>query len=376
MWEKVAAFFRKDVVFSAAALLAVLSALLTPPSRAYLSYMDFRVLALLFCLMLVTAGFRAAGLFESLMRALLAALGSSRQLACALVFSCFFASMFVTNDVALLTFVPFALLVLKKTGAQRTLIPVVVLQTVAANLGSMCTPVGNPQNLYLYMVSGMGLAEFVKLLLPYTLISLLLLAASLCLIPDERLSAASLELEPGGAKYPGWKLAAFCCLFALCMAAVLRLADYRLVFLVVAGSVFCVERKLFAKADYVLLLTFAAFFIFVGNVKNIPAVNEFLVSRTSGHEFLVALTASQFISNVPAAVLLARFTHGWQGLMLGTDLGGLGTLVASMASLISYKFYCSADGADRGRYLAVFTAVNLAYLAVLVAAAWLLCGFR
>ena len=147
MWEKVAAFFRKDVVFSAAALLAVLSALLTPPSRAYLSYMDFRVLALLFCLMLVTAGFRAAGLFESLMRALLAALGSSRQLACALVFSCFFASMFVTNDVALLTFVPFALLVLKKTGAQRTLIPVVVLQTVAANLGSMCTPVGNPQNL-------------------------------------------------------------------------------------------------------------------------------------------------------------------------------------------------------------------------------------
>lgn len=366
---KLKEFVKKETVLCVAAVLAVITMFIVPPSAEYIGYIDFRVLALLFCLMLVVAGIRKLGVFEWIMERLLQHVKDLRQLSLILVLMTFFCSMWITNDVALITFVPFTILVLEAVGYQQHMILVIVLQTIAANLGSMCTPVGNPQNLYLYSLAEMTITEFLGLMLPLTIVSLLLLVLIICVVFR---NAPKLEYssKPSVENYSfGWRIWGYIVLFILCLLTVLRLLDYRVLLVLVAAAVLIMDYALYAKADYMLLITFVAFFIFVGNVKNIEPVRLLLEKCVSGNEIVVSVLASQVVSNVPAAVLLSGFTENINLLLVGTNIGGLGTLIASMASLISYKLYAGTKTNEKGGYMRVFTVYNLIFLAVLGVAA-------
>ena len=367
--RRAAAFAKKETVLCASALLALVSMALVPVDREYLGYIDFRVLALLFCLMAVMSGFQEAGVFKRLARALLQRTKTVRQLGAILVLLCFFTSMLITNDVALLTFVPFTIMVLEMAGLEHRMIPIVVLQTVGANLGSMLTPVGNPQNLYLYTVSGMSLARFLSVMGPYTLLSLILLLAAGGL---EKKTPVNLSLEEPDGALPMGRLFRFSLLFLLCLCTVARLLPYQLVFAAVLAAILVYDRKLLGRVDYCLLLTFTCFFVFIGNMGRIEAVRQAIAAMMEGRELYMGAAASQVISNVPAAILLSGFTSRYEPLLVGVNIGGLGTLIASLASLISYKFYAGTEGSRKMKYLCIFTAVNLLFLAALLALAGIL----
>ena len=358
MLKSAALFIKRDPVLAASAFLAALSAFFVPPSPEYISYIDFRVLALLLSLMLLVAGFNKAGLFAVLTERLLRLCHSIRALACVLFCLCFFGSMFITNDVALITFVPLTIMVLKQTKKTEHMILFIVLQTVAANLGSMLTPLGNPQNLYLYSSFGLDMWQFLRIMAVPTAGSFILLTASVFLLPKE-------EIAPSGEKSELGEISPWLILFILCLLAVVHLFHYAAVLAVVVCYVFIKDRLLLFRADYALLLTFVFFFIFIGNMKSIPAVSRWLSNIISGREMTIGILLSQAISNVPAAMLMSGFTKDFAPLLLGVNLGGLGTLIASMASLISYKLYGALEDSKKGKYLITFTAVNVAFLALL-----------
>lgn len=363
------AFIKKEAVLCIAFLCAVISMLLVPPDVGYSSYVDYRVLALLFCLMLVVAGLQDCGLFDLLARRLLAGEKRFRFLAMALVLLPFFSSMLITNDVALLTFVPFAVLVLELTGRQAQLPYVVTLQTVAANLGSMAMPVGNPQNLFLCSKFSIPMGGFFAAVLPLTAVSLvgLVLAAGATSGDIIRVDFQ----DAGGIGKPG-QLKLMLLLFALCLLSVFHVLPWPALLAVVIVAAALFARHLFPRVDYALLCTFVCFFVFSGNLGRMEGVRGVLTGLMAQNTVVTSALASQIISNVPAAVLLSGFTQDWKGLLVGTNVGGLGTLIASLASLISFKLYAALPEAKPGRYLAVFTAVNLAGLAILVPLSFLL----
>ena len=241
---------------------------------------------------------------------------------------------------------------------------VVTLMTIAANLGSMLTPIGNPQNLYLYTASGRSFLSFVGLMLPYTLFAAALLATViLCACPNPKISVALTEKQK---RLPAKPLVLYSVLFFLCLLTVVKLIPATVLFPVVVAVLLIFNRKLLLKVDYSLLLTFAAFFVFVGNMGRVPALHAFILQVVTGHEQTVAIAVSQIISNVPAALLLSGFTENTDALIIGTNLGGLGTLIASMASLISYKQIALQYGAQKKRYLLLFTLWNVLFLAALL----------
>ena len=361
-------FAKREAVLCIAFFCAVVSMLFVPPDRTYLGYLDIRVLALLFCLMLVVAGLEETGLFQVLAQRLLVGRKRFRILSLALVLLPFFSSMLITNDVALLTFVPFAILMLELIGRQERLAYLVVLQTVAANLGSMATPVGNPQNLYLYGAYGLSAGDFFPVVLPLAGISLACLTATALPVLPRDLQIPPVHPQP--LRQPG-KLALYGALFLLCLLTVFRILPYGLLTVLVLGTLAAVEPALLRKLDVSLLCTFICFFVVSGNLGRLPAVHGFLQSLLERSTLLTGVLTSQIISNVPAAVLLSGFTDNWRELLLGVDIGGLGTPVASLASLITLKLYLRSPGARPARYLAVFTAWNAALLAVLLAAVWL-----
>lgn len=381
--RKIVNFAKKETVLFVAVLLAFGSMVCVPPDMQYLSYIDYRVLALLFCLMTVMEGFKSTGFFAAVAGKLLEKVKTFRQLYLVLVFLCFFTSMWITNDVALLTFVPFTVLVLRMTGLEQEMIPVIVLQTIAANLGSMTTPVGNPQNLYLYSISGMGIGAFLQIMGPLTLISAGLIFL-ICLIhKDFPIRQGMLGKEIVGVRKAG-ENQVLAVLFFISLLSVFRILSWQLLLLIVLVScigikAFCKEKYLPLEADFGLLLTFVAFFIFIGNMGRICAVREVLSQVLNGRELLISFLCSQMISNVPAAILLSGFTQEYRGLLQGVNIGGLGTLVASLASLISYKFFAAESeqtpaAGTRGRYMLTFTIWNVGMALVLLAAAFLLNG--
>ncbi len=361
--KKLLSILKQDAVLTVSFCLALVSSFFVPPSANYISYIDFRVLALLLSLMLSVAGLRQGGIFSALSGKLLLYVKNTRALALLFVLLSFFSSMVITNDVALITFVPFALLLLTETGQGKLYIPVLVLMTVAANLGSMLTPLGNPQNLYLYSLSGMDMGAFLQLMAIPTGISLLLLCLACLFIKPEKIVPPQKE-----SAFSKKDTVFFLFLFSLSLLSVFHVLHFGISLLVTILCVFFYRRHLLLGADYALLLTFIFFFIFVGNIKEIPAVSAFLSSLTAGREITVSVLLSQVISNVPCAMLLSGFTNNYPALLLGVNLGGLGTLIASMASLISFKQYGSVINAKKGKYLLVFTLVNFVFLAVL----WLL----
>ena len=354
-------FVRREPVLLIAALAAMVSCFFVPPDAEYLGYLDLRTLSLLYCLMTVVAGLRQAGLFAHLAHSLCQRTSSLRALALLLVLLCFFSSMLITNDVALLTFVPFAVVVLGMADRKKELIHIVVLQTVAANLGSMLTPVGNPQNLFLYSYYDLSIGDFLRVTLPVWLLSLLLISVS-CLLFDRSRMEIFLGEEPGIDRRG---LILYLALFVLCLTVVLRLLSWPVMLAALLAVLLIYDRRILLKADFMLLLTFVAFFIFAGNLARIDAVSALLRRLLAGREYPVTLLTSQIISNVPAALLLSGFTDQSRALLLGVNIGGLGTPIASLASLISMKLYSHSDHAHTGRYLLEFTAVSLVLLLIL-----------
>lgn len=366
---------KNETVFCVSFLLAVLSAFFVRPDEVYLTYPDWRTIALLFCLMILVAGLRSRGVFTLMGHALLKRAGSMRALSAIMVLLCFFSSMIITNDVTLLTFVPFTMLVFRMTGHEERIVKLTVLETIAANLGSMATPIGNPQNLYLYSISDLTAAEFAAAVLPYAGLSLLLLLAAVLVGRDEPLVEVEMGEKDGtDARKMAVDIAPFLVLLLLCLLVVFRVLPYIPVLLCVAVAMVALNRRLYLEVDYFLLFTFLFFFIFVGNLKRIPLVSEALISVVEGRELLTGILVSQVMSNVPAAILLSGFTDHIQPLLTGVNLGGLGTLIASLASLISYKIVTREYPQSRGKFMKVFTFWNVLFLALLLMAAVLLGG--
>lgn len=371
MIEKIIEFVKKEVVLMVATILAIVSAFVVPPSLGYMEYIDWHVLELLLCLMTVMAGLQRCGLFDWLGEALLKRTQRVWQLCLVLVMLCFFLSMVITNDVALITFVPFALVTMEKCNQERLLITVVVLQTIAANLGSMLTPIGNPQNLYLYNLSEMGLAEFILCMLPNTIVSFFLILVSLLFIKgkQEKITLPAMSNEQTlkeRKQLDKTQTLVYLVLFGLSLLVVAKVLLVEIVFGIVLIVVACLDKSVLKKVDYCLLLTFISFFIFTGNLGNIPAIRATLQALVEDRELLVGVIASQGISNVPAALLLSGFTTNYKELLAGVNVGGLGTLIASMASLISYKILANQYNEKKGTYFKWFTFVNVIFLFVLI----------
>ena len=365
MKEKLLTFFKKETILCIACLLAVLSACIVPPDAAYLGYVDTRVLILLFSLMAVLAGFRALGIFDRMANLLLARAKKMRQLALTLVMLCFFSAMLVTNDVALITFVPFTILLLQRVHLEEKLIPVIVLQTIAANLGSMLTPVGNPQNLYLYTISGIGVG-------PFVLVSFFLLLLLCFLQGNTSLATQPQATPPTRTRAEKQQLFGLTVLFFLCLLAVFRILPVLPLLALALVWFLLFQKRILKEVDYCLLLTFVFFFILIGNLERISAIREALQALLYGREVLVSFLSCQLISNVPAAVLLSEFTDRYDLLLAGVNIGGLGTLIASMASLISYKYFAQIPNVGKGKYLLWFTLANLLFAIVLLGLAALL----
>lgn len=375
--KRIVTYLKREMVLCAAAFLALLSMFFVKPDRGYVDYLDARVLALLFCLMTVMEGFKKTGLFEQMANRLLKKVKTFRQLMIVLVGLCFFSSMWITNDVALLTFVPFTILVLRMAQMERRMIAVVTMETIAANLGSMATPVGNPQNLYLYSVSGMSLGEFIKVMGPLSVLSLFLILMGCLLQKNQELQ---ITVVSQGKKEPKIEEnLLLCALFVVSLLSVLRILSWQMLLGITILACLLLyatgkEEFLPGKVDYGLLFTFVAFFIFIGNMGRIGWVKELLEKALGGNELLLGFAGSQVISNVPAAILLSGFTKNYAALLQGVNIGGLGTLIASLASLISYKFYAEESEKNKnvgtkGKYFWYFTGWNLVFAAVLLAAA-------
>lgn len=364
---KLLKFIRSEIVLFISAVLAVVSVFIIPPDREYAGYINYKTICILFALMAVMEGFKKTGVFSTVSGILLERAKGIRTVVLILVYLCFFLSMFITNDVSLITFVPLSIAVLSMAGEsvkKRLLVPVIVIQTVAANLGSMLFPMGNPQNLYLYGISGMKLWKFILLLLPYTGIAFAVITlwsvficknvSSEIKIPqtERNLSLRQINIYSG--------------LFVICVLSVAGIVHYIVAMVFVVAVILICDSKIFRTIDYSLLLTFIFLFVFIGNMGRVDAVDNFLKGITNGNEFIVSVLASQIISNVPCAILLSGFTDNYQALIAGTNIGGLGTLIASMASLISFKNAAKECPEMKGRYFVYFTVSNILLLLLFV----------
>lgn len=360
------AFFRANLILLISACAAGIT-LLTTPATGWWRAIDLRTINLLFCLMVVIAGFRATPLFPLVADNLTRNCRTPRRLVQAIILLTFFSSMLITNDIALIAFVPFALYIFTRLNLTRLLPALITLQAIAANLGSIATPIGNPQNLFLYTACNLTPGDFFGALVPLTAYGLILLIALTgCLYWKEReqLPALPPEETPGTGRNLKPCLL-FSALFLLCIATVFRLFPDALLFGIVLLVTLIASRKTLLKVDYALLLTFVCFFIFSHNLATIPslksALEELLVSNTQATAFF----CSQVLSNVPTAILLKPFTTDWQALLLGVDIGGFGTPVASLASLIALNLYFKEPSARPAKTLLLFLALNLFFAVAL-----------
>lgn len=369
--RRITGIIKNNPILFISGFLAAVSCLFVLPDMQYIGYINFRVLAILFSLMLIVAALGHIGTFDVLTNKLLSRVKTYRGISLLMSLLAFFFSMFLTNDVSLVTLVPFAIMVLSPFGENRKLMFTLIIMTVAANLGSMLTPIGNPQNLYLYDTYKIPLPEFLLLMLPYSALSLALIVALTFI-----LIRGTSELSGAGKKdvkrLSAVKLVIYFVLFALNILTVIGLVHYLISLAVTVIAMLIMDRKSFRKADYNLLITFVFFFILIGNIGRIDEITGALSVLVSRYPVPAAVLSSQIISNVPAAMLLSAFTDDGKSLIIGTNLGGLGTLIASMASLITYRFHASFSkkqkeltGKKQDSYLLSFTIINVVMLIIL-----------
>ncbi len=364
---KIKKFIKNEIVLIISFILAVVSAFFVVPSTKYFDYIDFRTLGLLLCLMVVMAGFNHLGILKFIAEKMLTKVKTVSGLALILGLLCFFSSMIITNDVALITFVPFTITALKLSDKMHKLIWIVTIETVAANLGSMLTPIGNPQNLYLFSAFNMSMGDFVSTILPYALLSLILVIVSCLFTGNGKIDRQNADKNTIFSKL---HIGIYLFLFTFALLTVFRVIPYIITLSITIFIVILFDRNLILNVDYSLLFTFVFLFIFIGNLGEIKPISDFLKSVVNNNEVIVGIISSQVFSNVPATILLSKFTENAKDLLIGVNLGGLGTLIASMASLISFKFVAK-EKVNMGKYILTFTIVNIVFL-ILNLGLWLI----
>lgn len=336
---------------------------------------NFNTLAILFCLMAVVEGFRSLGYVDRLAVWFVKLSGKMKIMEMVMVFSCMIVAMLLTNDVALIILVPFTIQILTDLHRQDRIITTIVLETIAANLGGMATPIGNPQNLYLYQHYGMTLPEFFGILVPYVMTAVILLTVIIAVKkssdPGQEQAGRKIEIRAGQdngltSTRRVVNTVVYLLLFVLSILTVLGFVKCAVTFLTVVCLVGLIDRKSLGKVNYGLLIKFIILFLVIGNIAGLPAISGRLKNMVEGNELWIGILLSQVISNVPAAIMLSGFTSNGGELLLAVDLGGLGTLIASMASMISLDYYSKMEGADRKKYLLVFTGYNLFFLAAML----------
>ncbi|WML44429.1 SLC13 family permease [Neobacillus sp. PS3-40] len=351
-------FLKKDLVFTISLILATLSCFIHAPK---LHYIDFKVLVSLFNLMLAVKAFEELKLLDKFAVAILNKCTNSKRISAILIFLCFFTSMFVTNDVALITFVPLTLIISKKT--HLNMIETIILQTIAANIGSSLTPMGNPQNLFIFSYYGIKPLQFLSTVLFVAVVGMCVLYFLISKLRSKTLKVnLPVIVIVDQKKSFVWGI-----VFCIIIASILGVISYQVAFLITMVTVCFLDRKLLLKVDYLLLLTFICFFIFIGNLSNIALVQSFASEhlKDSTAVYFNSILLSQFISNVPASILLAKFTTDWHPLLIGVNLGGLGTIIASLASVISYKLFIQKYPSESKTYLIKFSIYNFSFLSFL-----------
>ena len=366
-WYIVKGILKSRIVLIVALVAAAVTCFFVPPDGGYADYFDLDTLSCLFCTLAVVSALKRRRFFEWLAVKIVTAFGNMRRVTFALVFVTYFGSMIMANDMALITFLPLGWLVLSSCGKTKYTAFVFVMQNVAANLGGMLTPFGNPQNLYLYSFFEIGAGEFFAIMAIPFAVAFVLIAGTCLVVKPEPIR---LETHPEPAP-PVWRMIVYFVLFALSVMIVFRVFPYYVGLIVVTVALAILEPKCFLRVDYGLLLTFCAFFVFSGNLSRIPAVRDLLASVVAMSPLLVGTATCQVISNVPSAVLLSRFTTDYRHLLIAVNIGGLGTPVSSLASLITLGEYRKREPGKTLRYLGLFSLVNFSYLAVLIGSSYL-----
>ena len=356
-------FASKNFVLVIAATLAIASCFIVKPDAKYIEYFDFKTLTCLFCTLAVICALKNIRFFTITAKKIVTLTGNTRTLALALVYITFIGSMFLANDMALLTFLPLGYLSLSATNKEKFMAPIFIIQNIAANLGGMLTPFGNPQNLYIYTKFNIPTMEFMVIMVLPFILSIVLFTTGCFFIPQESLALENEEKE----KIDSKKTAFYLVLFALTILMVFRVIPYYICLPIILISILATDKNALTKVDYPLLLTFACFFLLAGNVSRIEAVNVFFSSLLEKNTLLTSIFSCQVISNVPSAILLSEFTENYRELLLGVNIGGVGTLISSLASLITFREYTSHVKGKTLQYLGLFTALNFGFLIILTA---------
>ncbi len=360
-------FFRGNVVLTIALIAAGLSMLIVPPDAAYATYFDYKTLTCLFTTLAVICSLRNIHFFTTIAQKIVRMAGNLRMTVLSLIYITFIGSMLIANDMALLTFLPLGYFALSSTGKDKYMAPTFILQNIAANLGGMLTPFGNPQNLYLYEKFVIPNGEFMSIMLVPFAVSVSLITVCCLFFPKEKLTMG----EKVDGKLPAKRTALYLVLFASTLLIVFRVIPYAVGLIIIPAVLMFADRDALKQVDYPLLLTFAAFFVFAGNMSRIDAVNNLFSSLLGKNTLLTAVASCQVISNVPSAILLSQFTDNYRALLMGVNIGGAGTLIASLASLITFREYTKHYPHMTGKYVSLFSAFNFGFLIVLT----IVCSF-
>ncbi len=359
--EKIRRFAKKNAVMLIALAAAAITSFIVPPDKAYLDYFDYRTLTCLFCVLAVVCALKNIRFFYMLARRIVELVKTARMAVLALVYITFVGSMLIANDMALLTFLPLGYMVLTSTDKKKYMAVTFILQNIAANLGGMLTPFGNPQNLYLYSKFAIPTAEFMGIMLPHFLFAIALITLCCFLF----VKAEPLRLEEEQIKLPAARTVIYLVLFALSIVIVFNQIPYWIGLIVIPIALLFMDRKALKDVDYGLLFTFVFFFVFSGNMSRIDGVKSFFSALLAKNTLLVSTFSCQLISNVPSAILLSQFTGDYAALLVGVNIGGVGTLISSLASLITFKEYVKHNPGKAGKYVGLFSAFNFAFLFLL-----------
>ncbi len=360
--HKLAWFVKENTVLCIAAVAAVVTSVIVPPDAEYLGYFDFRTLTCLFCTLAVICALKNIRFFTIIARKIVCTTGNLRMAILALVYITFIGSMLIANDMALLTFLPLGYFVLDSTGKRNYMAFTFIMQNIAANLGGMLTPFGNPQNLYLYSEFGIPDLEFVSIMFPPFALAVVLITVCCLFVRPEKLALENSD----DSKLPVKRTIIYLALFAFSILIVFRAVPYVLGLILIPIALLFLDRKALAKVDYSLLLTFVCFFVFAGNMARIPAVRELFSALLEKNTLVVSALSCQAISNVPSAILLSQFTENYRELLVGVNIGGAGTLIASLASLITFREYTKHDPKKTLAYVGLFSAFNFGFLIILL----------
>ena len=361
--NRIVSFLKDNAVLMIAILAAIFTSIIVPPDKEYIGYFDFKTLACLFSVLAVVCALRNIRFFYTLAKAIVRKFRNARVAILALVYITFIGSMLIANDMALLTFLPLGYFILHTTKKEKYLAFAFIMQNIAANLGGMLTPFGNPQNLYLYSKFNIPDSEFVSIMFPPFIVAILLITVC-CLVFVKN---EPLEIEEKAASLPIGRVIIYLALFAVAIMMVFRFMPYQIGLIIIPLALLFLDREALKQVDYGLLFTFVFFFIFAGNMGRIEAVRSFFSYLLNINTLIFSAMSCQFISNVPSAILLSQFTDNYRELLLGVNIGGAGTLIASLASLITFKEYTKQDPKHTLSYVLKFTAFNFAFLIILTA---------